>query len=113
MRKKETPPAPLNIPHHRDTTWFNRRLGGTLLLSEADTAFLSSMRPRCAKCNRLVEFISWAMLSGRRIRFTVMCHGATEVMDIGFDDLPSLMVGGVHGGIAFTEKPMLRDERTE
>lgn len=41
-------PAPAGST--RDDTWRYRRLGGSLLLNEADLRLLDSLRPVCARC---------------------------------------------------------------
>jgi hypothetical protein len=102
--KESKPLAPLNHPQHRDMTWRYRRLYDSLLLSAADTMLLESLRPRCAVCKHLVDKFSWMRAADRAaIVFNIECHGAITSMAVGFDDLPIVMLGGVHGAEVFGE----------
>ena len=109
MTKKETLPAPLNHPNHRDTTWLRRRWGSMMVLSQADLDLLHALRPNCAICGKPVEIIEWQRGGGgeRVMIYRVHCHGATEETRIDFADMPALMLGGVAGGVAFGDKPAI------
>lgn len=99
---KDSLPAPLNHPRHRDTTWLTRRLESSLLLSQADVALLNALRPRCAACGRLVDVFSWTREGkDRTITFRAECHGQVEENRVTFDMLPAVMAAGVQGGEAF------------
>ena len=104
-----TAPVPLNLPGRRDPTWLTRRLGSSLLLSEADRFMLDSMRPRCAKCGKPVETFSWTN-AGNAVLFTAKCHGEVEETRVSFDAFPVLMAAGVHGGEAFAAPKQIGDE---
>jgi len=93
----------------RSSTWANRRLVNSLLLSQEDIELLNSFRPRCVKCNRLVDVFGWTRAIGQgSIKFRVECHGAVEETAVSFDMLPALMQGGVHGGEAFREPDQIQ-----
>ncbi len=92
------------ISGHRDRTWATRRLGNTLLLSEADRLLLATIRPRCAHCGKPVETMSWVRVPKKNaVLFRVECHGAADEMLVGFDLLPVILAGAVQGAEVFKE----------
>ena len=112
--KKSSALAPLNLPGnmHRDMTWLHRRLMGTLLLSQADIDTLNALRPRCARCKKLVEEFSWVRDSkDRNLTFYVLCHGAKLDMRVTFEDIPGIMLAGVAGGEVFGDVPLIGETR--
>ena len=100
------------LPGRRDRTWETRRLAHTVLLSEADRLLLDNIRPRCARCGRPVERLTWMLTpEGNAVRFRVECHGAAEEMLVGFDLLPSILAGAVQGAEVFKDVPKLEHEK--
>ncbi len=112
-KKENLPARPVDV--RRDTTWRNRRMGDNLLLSQADIELINSIRPRCAKCGRPVDVISWTRPMDRpfHVRFTVECHGESETTSVSFDDLPLLLGGAVQGAEAFTGLKKLTKEKND
>lgn len=95
---------------NRSSAWNNRRLDTLLLLSHADIELLNSLRPRCVQCNRLVDRFFWyRSVSELMIVFEAECHGKIEKTHVTFAMLPAIMLGGVHGGEAFTDEPRLTE----
>lgn len=94
---------PARAGEFRDSTWVFRRLRGNLLLSQADLALLESIKPRCAKCNKQVDTLSWRrdFADPLVVVFTVSCHGAMENTRVPFSKFHELMQGAVHGAEAF------------
>jgi len=80
--------------------WPKRRLYGTLLLSQEEGIKVAAMRPTCDVCDRLVDMFE-QLLDGRDIVLTVRCHGESETMRIGLDQILDLIAAGVPGGRAF------------
>jgi hypothetical protein len=95
----------------RDTTWKNRRLGSTLLLSNADVELLNSLHPLCAVCNKPVETLSWRRdIAEPWVVFTATCHGATEETVVPFSQFHEIMAGAIQGAKAFDMPVLTYDE---
>jgi hypothetical protein len=106
--KEAPPPVPLNHPRHRDTTWKYRRLSGSLLLSQADIEMLNVLRPLCGRCHKPVEEFAWNHSpAGRAMQFHIECHGEKMSMSVGFDEIPTIMLGGVQGAVVFAEPKLI------
>ena len=104
--------VPLNHPYRRDRTWETRKLGSTLLLSEADRLLLDALRPRCVKCGKPVERMMWTLIPGNyAVLFRVECHGAADEMLVGFDMLPAILSGAVQGAEVFRDVPKLEQKK--
>ena len=87
-------------------------MGRTLLLSEADHRLLATIRPRCARCGKPVETMSWVSVpENHAVRFRVECHGAADELLVGFDLLPAILAGAVQGAEVFKETLKLEHER--
>lgn len=96
--------TPANSSDVRDRTWLSRRLGRTLLLSEADRLLLQALWPRCVRCDKRVDNMTSAIDPSNTVFvvFTASCHGQTENTRVHFQDFPKIMAYGVQGAEAFT-----------
>lgn len=103
--------VPARAGESRDRTWETRRMGRSLLLSEADLAALNAMRPRCARCDKPVESLSWTLVPpGMSVAFRAGCHGAVEETTVALADMHVLLGHGVQGAEAFREPNLLENK---
>lgn len=82
---------------------YERRMARTLLLSHDDYVRMNRLHPACAICSKPVDKFHW-QFDGIKCILIAECHGETEIMYVGLDDITDLLQNGVSGGEAFATK---------